>query len=309
MKKLFFLAVFALLFSGTLAQAQEPLHLTTLEVDLWPEYDRPEMLVIYHVKLPADISLPTEVVLLIPAAAGEPNAVAVRQMDGSLLNATYDRQVDGDWAYITVMATMPEIQLEYYDPQLKKENNARAFTFVWKGEYPVDAMTIIIQEPLGASQMQVEPDLGGFMQPQADPMRYYTMEVGAPQKGETVTVGVTYVKDTDVLSVESMQIQSSQQIDEAPESPSDWTTWLPWIIGGAGVALLVGGGVWYWQMNREERKSESPKRGRRAKTPIKSPEQIAAESDDQAVYCHQCGKRAAPGDRFCRACGTKLRRP
>jgi hypothetical protein len=308
MKKLLFLAVFALLFSGTLAQAQEPLSLTTLEVDLWPEYDRPEMLVIYHVKLPADISLPVEVVLLIPAAAGEPNAVAVRQMDGSLLNATYDRQVDGDWAYITIMATMPEIQLEYYDPQLKKEGDSRAFTFIWKGEYPVDAMTIIVQEPLGASQMQVEPDLGGFMQPQGDPMRYYTMEVGAPQKGETVTVGVTYVKDTDVLSVESMQIQSSQQTENIPEAPPNWMTWIPWVIGGVGVALLVGGGVWYWQTTREEQFATA-KRGHRSKPTIKSPEQIAAESDDQAVYCHQCGKRAAPGDRFCRACGTKLRRP
>ncbi|RMF50517.1 MAG: zinc-ribbon domain-containing protein, partial [Anaerolineae bacterium] len=24
-------------------------------------------------------------------------------------------------------------------------------------------------------------------------------------------------------------------------------------------------------------------------------------------YCPQCGKRAAPADRFCRTCGTKLR--
>jgi hypothetical protein len=228
-------------------------------------------------------------------------------MDGNLLNAVYDRQVNGEWAYITVMATMPEIQLEYYDPRLKKENASRRFTFTWKGEYHVDAMTIIIQEPLGASQMQVEPDLGGFMQPPADPMRYYTMEIGAPQKGETVTVGVTYRKDTDVLSIESLQIQSSQQTEESPEPPPDWMAWLPWILGGIGAALLAGGGVWYWQMTREEQANTPQKRGHRAKPPIKSPEQIAAESSDQAVYCHQCGKRATPGDRFCRACGTKLR--
>ena len=312
MKKLTLLAVLFLLLGGTLAQAQEPLHLTAVEVDLWPEYDRPEMLVIYHVKLPAEISLPAEVTLLIPAAAGEPNAVAVRQMDGSLLNATYDRQVDGEWAYITITATMPEIQLEYYDPSLEKDGSSRAFTFTWKGEHPVDAMTIIVQEPIGASQLSVTPDLGGFMQPQGDPMRYYTMEVGAPQPGEVVTVGVTYIKDNDVLSVESMQIQPDVgQPESPPEKPANWLTWLPWIIGGLGVALLIGGGIWYWQMNRETPKTAAaPRRGRRSKPAIKSPEQIAAESGGKGeVYCHQCGKRAAPGDRFCRACGTKLRRP
>jgi len=25
------------------------------------------------------------------------------------------------------------------------------------------------------------------------------------------------------------------------------------------------------------------------------------------VYCHQCGKRATPGDQFCRVCGVELR--
>jgi hypothetical protein len=32
-----------------------------------------------------------------------------------------------------------------------------------------------------------------------------------------------------------------------------------------------------------------------------------SDIDEQSqIYCHQCGKRAKPGDLFCRVCGSKL---
>ena len=64
--------------------AQDDVRLAYLQIDLWPEYDRSEMLVILRASLAADVSLPVDVTFRSPAAAGEPNAVAVRQPDGSL---------------------------------------------------------------------------------------------------------------------------------------------------------------------------------------------------------------------------------
>ena len=296
------------LFLAPAALAQDSLRITDLEVDLWPEYDRSDVLVIYHVKLPSDISLPVDVVLRIPAVSGEPHAVAVRQADNSLLNAVYDRQVEGDWALIKVTATLPELQLEYYDSQIVRENDLRQYTYTWLGDYPVDVMRIVIQQPVGASNMLVEPDLGSLVQFEGDPMQYYTMEIGAPKAGDAVNVDLTYSKSTDVLSIESLQVQPTGPINGDDGSPSGLITILPWLVGGLGLLLLVGGGIWYWQLNKAEAHSASQKRGRRAKAAIKSPEQVAAdETNGQAIYCHQCGKRAASGDRFCRVCGTKLR--
>ena len=57
--------------------AQDEVRLAYLQVDLWPEYDRPEMLVILRASLAADVSLPVDVTFRIPAAVGDPNAVAV----------------------------------------------------------------------------------------------------------------------------------------------------------------------------------------------------------------------------------------
>lgn len=104
--------ILALLFLFTLlvpatVQAQREITLSVLEISLWPEYDRSSILVIYHATLPPEVSLPVELTFRIPAAAGDPNAVAIRQVDGALYSVAYERQVNGDWGLITFTATAP----------------------------------------------------------------------------------------------------------------------------------------------------------------------------------------------------------
>ena len=60
-KKFIILLLIGFLFFVPGAQAQGTLRLAEFEVDLWPEYDRPDVLVIYKAKLPADVSLPVDV--------------------------------------------------------------------------------------------------------------------------------------------------------------------------------------------------------------------------------------------------------
>jgi hypothetical protein len=140
-------------------------------------------------------------------------------------------------------------------------------------------------------------------------MQYYVMDVGSPKAGETVSVDVNYSKDTDALSVESLQVQPAGPINGNDSGrQSDLLPYLPWLIGGLGLLLLAGGGVWYWQMNKTEKQPAAKKRSRRSSVAIKSPEQISAENGSLGDFCHQCGKRAASGDRFCRSCGSKLRK-
>ena len=253
-KRIFILLILVFFFLVPVAQAQGPLGLAELEVDLWPEYDRPDVLVIYKAKFSEGVSLPMDVTFKIPTIVGEPYAVAVRQMDGALLNATYERQVEGDWTLITITATMPEIQLEYYDPQIEMAGEKRNYSYVWPGDYAVDTMRIVVQQPLGANQMRVEPNLGSFMQYQGDPMQYYVMDVGSPKTGETVSVDLSYAKDSDALSVESLQVQPTGGPIGGSDSgrQTGFLSFLPWLIGGLGVLLLIGGGLWYWWMKKME---------------------------------------------------------
>ena len=99
-----FILVFALLPLFYLAvppaaRAQAPVTLEHLNVELWPEFDRPSaVLVLLEATLTAGTPLPATVELPMPAAAGIPHAVAKQGTDGQLYVADFTREVKGDAA-------------------------------------------------------------------------------------------------------------------------------------------------------------------------------------------------------------------
>jgi len=283
----------------TLAQGTPKLK--SLGVDLWPEYDKPKVLVIYRIVVSPDTSLPVELTFRIPASAGEPNAVANLESNGTLTNLNYTRHVEGDSALISFTATMPEIQIEYYDPGLVKQGKDRQFEYRWSGDYAVDNMTIQLQQPVGASTASLSPAADSSVAG-SDGLTYYTKQVGALPAGQSFNLDVSYQKSTDTLSAESLQVQPSAPLAETPPTERAIITALPWAVGVLGIALLVGGAFWYWQSGKK-RASIQP---RRRHAPV-APEPREPALPEGYVYCHQCGNRAGPGDRFCRTCGTKLR--
>jgi hypothetical protein len=282
--------------------AQNEVKLNSIEVDLWPEYDRPTVLVIYRITLPATTSLPVDLSFRIPATAGEPSAVAVRQMtaegETGLFTIPYERQVVGDWGVISLTATLPELQLEYYDPGLVKDGETRQFEYNWPGDYAVDVLKMQVQQPLGADEMSISPSSGQGVTG-SDGLVYFNKEVGALLAGQTFSLKINYKKSSDDLTAANLQVQPSAPVTITSER-NNLLAILPWTLGALGVILIVGGVVWYLRSGKG--KEEEPSRRRHRPASSKEPE--ATESH---IYCHQCGKRAGPGDRFCRMCGAKLR--
>ncbi len=286
-------------------QAQGTVTLASVNVDLWPEYDRPNMLVIYHLTLSPQVSPPVEVSVRIPARVGDPHAVAVRQPDGALFSVVYDREVMGDWAVISFTATSPDVQLEFYDPNLIQEDSARYYEYQWPGDYAVGSLVVSIQQPIGATDMRISPGMGSG-QARQDGLVYYTAEVGALQAGEDFSVTIDYQKTTDELSASSLTVEPSAPITDSTAGRMSIMQALPWALGVLGLVLILGGGIWYWQSGRQSPSQESKRR--RRKTSSTGPGIPANEpSDGDFIYCHQCGKRAGPNDRFCRVCGARLR--
>jgi hypothetical protein len=296
------LLVLSTLFIPFQVLAQEGLELNGLEIDLWPEYDRPAVLVIYRIALPASTTLPANLTLRIPASVGEPHAVAAKEPDGSLVNIGYERVVNGEWAEISMLATMPELQLEYYDPNISRQDATRNFQYRWPGDYPVKSLQIMVQQPLGASNMSTSPALG-TQETGQDGLVYHSANIGELRAGQEFDFSLAYDKATEDLSVANLQVQPSAPVAESTSSwRSSLVAALPWGLLILGVVLLVGGGVWYWQSGK--RKEKTPETRRRRKP---AAERSQTGSTESYVYCHSCGKRADPGDRFCRACGTPLR--
>ncbi|NMC12333.1 MAG: zinc ribbon domain-containing protein [Chloroflexi bacterium] len=283
--------------------AQNQVGISSMEVEILPEYDRPGVLIIYRITLSPDVSLPVDLTLSIPSTAGDPHAVAVKETGGGLFDIAFKREVNGAWSKISFTATMPEIQVEYYNPDLIKDNKHRYFEFSWQGDYAVDSLSIQVQQPADASDMIITPSLGKGVTDQ-DGLIYYHSQVGALAYGQTFTLTMEYNKETDQLSAEFLEIKPSSPIATISPPQRNFMSVLPWILGSLGIILICGGTFWYWQSGKGRHSSKETaiqKRRRRAVTS----NSIARE--EGYVYCQTCGKRALPNDRFCRVCGTKLR--
>lgn len=284
-------------------QAQTSISMTEVEIDLWPEYDRSGVLVIYRVTLSPFTSLPVDLSLRIPADAGEPYAVAGRQSEGSLFNIPYTRQVSGDWANINFTADISELQIEYYDPALQITDQLRKYDYTWPGDYATDNLSMSIQQPFDASGMLISPSFGAGITG-GDGLTYFNRDVGQLSAGQTIEISLQYNKASDTYSVQSLPVQPSGEIP-ADNSGSIQVSQSALLIlaGILGAALIVGGVLWYRQSGQQTRSAVKRRRRRPAASRATQP----GPTDEGGIYCHKCGKRAQAGDRFCRSCGTELR--
>ena len=285
-------------------QAQQKISFSSLQIDLWPEYDRPSMLVIYRAQLSPSVSLPVTLNIRIPAAAGEPNAVAETPPNGVPLNVDFTRTVEGEWSLIQLIASQPEVQIEYYDPSIEFDGITRTYVYQWLGDYDVDQVIVLVQQPIGAENLQILPRLNNVTQNPENGIVYYSGEIGSFKSGETFERTIQYKKDSDSLTVEFLEIESPP-VDENTPGRVSLVNIIPWGIGSLGVIIIVAGLYWYWATGRREGLPQHADRKTRRKS--QSMETVDDEKQSQDIYCHQCGKRAASGDKFCRACGTKLR--
>jgi hypothetical protein len=276
-------------------QAQGKLHLSLLSVDIWPEYDRPEVLMIYHITLAPDTILPANLSLRIPSGA-EINAVAVEDATGNLINAPYDSTIQAPWSVLTITTSSPQVQVEYYTA-LIKNGTTRHIVFDWAGDYAVEKLEVNFLRPLGAESptISVPPVNTG---PGQDGLTNYRIEAADLMTGMPFKLTIDYLRQMDSLSISSLPVQAAAT--PGPDTPGhvSMTGILPWVLAGIGLLLIVAGIVGFvaWQ------------RGSQVFIAVKRNTPNRKEGEDEFIYCSQCGKRAQPGDVFCRTCGTRIKR-
>lgn len=298
-KCLLVLGLAALILLPIGAQAQGEVRLSSVRVDIWPEYDRPAVLVIYYITLSAETKLPADLAFRIPAEATI-NAVAFQDTNGMLLNMPYEQQVQGEWVLLSFSTSSPDIQVEYYDP-LSRDGKARHIVYQWPGDYAVDSFSVRFQHPVGATALQISPPPAESTVEQ-DGLSYYRLETMTLAAGQTFVMEVDYRKAKDELTASGLEVQPVAPLGDDTAGRVSLARVLPWVLGSMGGLLLVGGlvgALWYWRSSQMHqtvpRKRHAPR------------DQRETESGTGSAYCHECGRRAQPGDRFCRACGIRLR--
>lgn len=296
--KFVFLMIWILLFGLVFnfpgaVKAQEVVRFSELVIEIWPEYDRPSVLIIYRGILSPDVTLPAEITLEIPAAAGQPNAVAIRDASNQLTTVQYQRTVRGDIAEVTFTATSPEIQFEYYDPGLEQTGDLRTFTYRWPGNHQVEAAVIQVQQPKGAEDLEITPPLGNTFRG-SDGLTYYYGTFD-PLGMEPLELTVEYEKQGSSLSFEEQNVQPSGPIEVQPLLSFQDGNVLPWILGGVGVVLLAGAVLLYWWSGS----------GRKLPGGLSSVFE-SRRTEAPGGYCPRCGTARDTDDQFCRSCGKKF---
>ncbi len=290
------MALFAILLVPALAAAQSGRgapqknpRLASLQIEIWPEYDRPAALVLLKGELAADAALPADVSLRIPASSGGPAAVAyATAASGNLLNLKYERKEAKD--FVTVRFRIPErfFHVEFYDP-LATNTPDRSYTYVWPGDLAVGRLSVIVQEPAGASGVSVQPSLDANAAGQ-DGLRYRSAELGALEAGKPLPIRIRYTKTDSRSSSELLKpVVKPNAANSIPQlrpaaSEQEMPGWLI-ILAGAAAALAGAGAAWMWWRRRATASGAQP---------------------GGAGFCSKCGNRMAANDRFCSKCGAPV---
>jgi hypothetical protein len=268
--------------------------LASLNIEIWPEYDRPAALVILRATLAEGVKLPAAVTLRLPSASDGAAAVAFSAtVDGNLLNLKHERATKGE--FVTLKFETPErfFHVEFYGP-IATTDPARSFRYVWPGDLAVERVTVVVQEPVSASDILVEPKLDRVSAGQ-DGLRYRAADLGALEAGKPLPITVRYTKVDTRPSAESLKPKASELPAPATAPPSApvlvpvaaaASGGLPaWTLPLAGLAILGFLGAVYilWLWRRESRSATPASR-----------------------FCAKCGAAQTAGNRFCGNCGAKV---
>ena len=215
MRKLFlFILIMFLGLIPVSAKAQTDNHFSSVNVAVWPDYDQPSVLVIYHYVLADDIPLPASLDLMVPLQASI-NAVATHDGSGGLLTADYVRKASGEWTILTMTTNSRNIQVEYYD-NYQLDSQTRQYEYMWPGNYPVDTLTVTLQQPVNVTSIKLDPPFANSTIAQ-DGLTSYRDQINYLAVNESYTLLFEYQKSDNTLSASQQSVQPSAPLDGKTE--------------------------------------------------------------------------------------------
>jgi hypothetical protein len=283
------------------AQAPAAITLASLQISIWPEFDRPSSLVIIEGQLAPSVALPAQLQVRIPAAAKAPNAVAMTDPSGNLLQLAYTTAAAGGDIIIEFTTSSAGIRVEYYDPALVISGSARTYAFRWQTDYPAAAAVLRVQEPSGATNVVGQPALTPAGAGEYG-LNYDTASLGALTAGAAVSLNLSYVKSSPALSATEVAAAGGSSAaaggpSAAAPAAASGSASLPWVVGSAvvaGLALVGGGAAWYWRSGRPGRGRAKGRRSARAvRRPRAEPAGAAQGAAGRALRPGAAAEKAA----------------
>ncbi len=297
------LALFSLFFappSFAQSAAQDAGRLTSMSIEVRPEFDQPNVLVIYYGELAAKDNLPQDVSVLLPKDA-QLSATAYVNSTQDLINTDPATTKDTGDGYTNVTFKVPttQFQVEFYYNPLQGSPD-KTMDFVYKSEQAADQVQLQIQEPLKAENFTTVP--ASIVQTSsAHNFKYHVFDYSSVTAGQVINIHVSYRKTDPNPSMQYITPPTGSDTTSSSAASILPTTLVPAVLAVAfGLSLLALAGFAMWRRRQNDLaplEIEAPAARRRSRK----------SSGPVAGFCSQCGRAITADDNFCPRCGTPRR--
>ena len=299
-----FYSLFVGLSSRSLGQ-ETGIQLASWDVEVWPEYDKPSVLVIYNGTMGEGTTFPQTLRIPVPAGVTV-TAVAESDATSGLLTVQSRSETTEKGQEVVFDIEKPNFVVEFYADSISPPPSRR-FDLALLAPYAATRGALSLRQPARASDMQITPALA---QTGTDSLGnpLYSKQLGPLVAGQEIPLSVAYTKaDADPSVSATEETVPAQAI---PEPATGTTDWLPLLVG-ALVIVLVGALAIYlllqWKQrqdakSRQVRRREDRERGGQ---PVRKGPSVGEESAWQNAYCPKCGRKYDVSDKFCRSCGLQ----
>lgn len=208
-KMILILTVFLLVFSlvtQASAEGVAPIKISKLVINVMPEYDTQDVLVLYSINYQNDSNQPYSGEIRFPVPKGTTSNIVTEKTNNSDNHVNVRVEEKGDSAEFVWKPLQPiqpkanyDIHLEYYYNPLPG-TGSKAFTYKFQANMPVEQPQIHIYQPLKASDFKMEP-VGQLLGTDDKGFQVYGVSSASLKTGDKVEFKVSYTKNDPNPSV------------------------------------------------------------------------------------------------------------
>ncbi len=296
----------AVITPSVFAQTSEPTGFKNVRIWVNPEYDDslklnvPNLLVMMEGQIVGG-QLPLTIRFLVPTtaqmySAGSKNASGTYLPPGNTLSRKASST--SGWDEVSYQLTTDTFRVEYYQPIAQLGEVQKSFSYEFLREYPVQDLTVMVQQPKSSDNFTVSPsggapgiDAEGF---NIQTYKYTNLEVSTPVK-----FAISYNRSVWEPSLGTPGTTSPN----SGVSGSKSNTGL--IVAVVAVAVVLGGGGVYL-MSRNSQKSRPVSRAERRRRSVAGTRVRPKSESESPAFCSQCGHKLDKPSRFCPDCGAEI---
>lgn len=262
----------------------------SMAVSVMPEYDQPRVLVSYRGEFDADVSLPLQASLRLPADASIEHVCSIKLPEEEHLCQPYTVEPDGPYLALTWEAITPTMYVEIYYGSISGAGQ-RSLEFTFIPPYPVQNLDLLVLEPMDATDFTLSPEPADIVEEQG--FRHHTYSFQDLSADDPLSIEIAYARQTDQPSAPP---RAAAAADDSGGIPQGVIFSLG--LAGAGVLAFVLYRVFFRRFRIHAVALSS-----------QAPEDEGAAPQRGAFFCRHCGGRVMQGSAFCPACGQEVRSP